>query len=44
MNESDLRIHFYKTLSDESVYNKRASLHWYMMIRNYLSNVLSIAL
>ena len=29
MNESDLRIHFYKTLADEAVYNKRASLHWY---------------
>lgn len=29
MNESDLRIHFYKTLSDETIYNKRSSLHWY---------------
>lgn len=29
MNESDLRIHFYKTLADEAIYNKRASLHWY---------------
>lgn len=29
MNENDLRVHFYKTLSDKSVYNRRASLYWY---------------
>lgn len=28
MSENDMRLHFYKTLADETVYNKRASMYW----------------
>lgn len=29
LNESDIRLHFYRTLADRVVYNKRANLYWY---------------
>lgn len=29
LNESDIRLHFYRTLADRAVYNKRANLYWH---------------